>query len=330
MNVVLFIDKPVYIKYTVTEEKVKGDNIMEKKLRLQQVMTVLLAVLIVINLFMVMSLKERLDDINFSVNNKLQQIESDIKSANYDFQNIKEDIEDDIGLVTSFDFSYGELDRENLTVPVRSRIVPKSLSGDTALFLEFAGRTVEMKKEETSSVFVADFTVGLFEQKEEENVRLVIKNGDVFETVELDWNFAYIHTDFLPFLVVHFIFDDITFSEKTGIKVEGRLSGFIDDEDTDRFSDLRLIYKINGEIVSAETVGIDNIDLLNINKTFPGYGVGDIFEFYAEATDEFGFIHESLLKRVEFSKNGESTEETAEADETYSVIRDKDGNVLAG
>ncbi len=301
---------------------------MDKKVKIQQVTIVLLAVLLVVNLFMVTDMKRKLDDVNFNVSNKLQQIESDVKSIRYEIQSITEDIEEETGLITSFDFSYGELDKEKLTVPVRSKIVPKSLREETALHLEFSGRTVEMKKDAASSAFIADFEVGLFGQKDESNVRLVIRNGEFSETVELDWNFAYLHTDFLPSLIVHLIFDDVTYSEKTGIKVEGRLSGFIDDGDIDRFRDIKLIYKINGEVLSEAAVDISNVDMYEISKSFPGYGVGDTLELYIEATDELGFIHESLIKKAEIAEDGVAASETEPIDKGYAIIKDKEGNVL--
>ncbi len=302
---------------------------MEKTIRNQRVVIALLAVLLVYNFFALSKLDSRLDDINFNVNNKLQQIESDMKSLRYDVQNINSTIEDDIGLITSFDFSYGELNKDKFTVPVKSKIVPKNYTEETALYLEFSGRTVEMKKDSASSAFIAEFDVGLFEQKDESNIRLVIREGEFSETVELDWSFVNLHTDFLPSALVHLIFDDITYDEKTGVKIDGQLSSFIDAEDVGRLSDLRLIYIINGKTVAEETVDIENIDFYDIVKTFPGYGAGDSFELFAEVTDEFGFIHEMLLTAVELSDDDVIIEEEAvPVDKGYEIIKDKDGNVL--
>ena len=242
-----------------------------------------------------------------------------------EISSIKRENEKQLSLITSFDYNYGELDTDKMTVPVSVKIVPKAVREDTALTLEFGGRTVEMKKSDSSTEFTAEFEAGLFEQKGDSDVKLVITKDGTSETEALDWSLGLLHKQFLPFVAAYFAFDDITCSEQNGITVEGNVISHIDDENAERFKSTKLLFKINGEVLSEDDINGDKI--FNVNKTFPGYGIGDTFELCLEAADELGFTHEALLKRVQFGADGALTEET-ELEDNIVVIKDKKGNVI--
>ena len=298
---------------------------MEKKIRNQRIVIAVLAVLLLFNLFTVLQIKEDIDRLNSEVLTGIQDVRSNVNSVRSEIAGIKIENVEHASLITSFDYGYGKLDESRMTVPVKVKIVPKAVSADTVLSLEFGGRTVEMKKSESSTEFTAEFESGLFEHKDGGNVRLVITKGGSSETEELDWSIGSLHSEFLPFVAAHFAFDNITCNEKNGITVEGDVISMIDGEEAERFKSTKLLFKINGEVLSEDDINGDK--MLNIDKTFPGYGIGDTFELYLEAVDEFGFTHEALLKRVEFAADGALTEEI-EADKGSVVIKDKQGNVL--
>lgn len=298
---------------------------MEKKIRNQRIIILLLTVMLVFNFITLINFNDRLDNFNNSLNNGIQTISSSISSMRSQINEIRTEEEKQLSLITSFDYQYGELDESRMVVPVKVKIVPKSVSNDTVLTLEFGSRTVEMKKSKNSTEYTAEFESGLFEHKQGGNVRLVVAVGSSSETEELDWSIGSLHTEFLPFAAAHFAFDNITCSEGKGVSVEGDVISMIDNEDAERFTSAKLLFKINGEVLSEDVVNGEKI--LNIDKTFPGYGIGDTFELCLEAVDEFGFTHEALLKRVQFGADGELSEEF-EADKGSVIIKDKQGNVL--
>lgn len=298
---------------------------MEKKIRNQRIIIVLLTVMLIFNFIALVDFNDRLDNFSNNLNNGIQTINSNINSARAEINEIKREKEKQLSLITSFDYEYGELDESNFTVPVKVKIVPKSFSDDTALFLEFADRSVEMKKSENSTEFTAEFECGLFEQKDNGDVRLVITNGGTSEPENLDWSLGSLYSDYLPFAAAHFVFSDITCNENDGIRVEGNVISSIDDEEAKRFKSTKLIYKVNGEVLAEEDIAGEK--MFSVNKTFPGYGAGDTFELYLEVVDDFGFTQERVLKRVEFGADGEPLEETELADEGV-VIKDKDGKVV--
>lgn len=300
---------------------------MEKKIRNQRIIIILLAVLLVINFYSLSSLNTKLDNINNNLNNGIQSVRSSISNISYDIERIKDENEATASLITSFEYEYGELDEGDFTVPVKVKIVPKAVGDDTAISLEFDGKTVALNKSEGSTEFTATFERGIFEKGEDDSVRVVIKSKGISETEELDWYISDLASELLPYATASYVFDDIKLSEKSGIIVDGTVAVFLDDEEADGFSNTRLIYKLNGEVVAEEETNGD--EHIQIYKTFPGYGAGDTLELYFEAEDHFGFIHETMLKRVYFGDNGELTEEAEVVDKLSEIIKDKDGNVLS-
>ena len=299
---------------------------MEKKIRTRNVIIALLAVMLIFNFIALFNLNNKLDNLNNNLNNGIQTAITNINSLRSEVNSIKEEKEKQASLITSFDYEYGELDENKMTVPVTVKIVPKSISESDVLMLELGSKRIVMKKDSASSVFTAEFETGIFENKDESNIRLIITNDGASKTEELDWSMRSLYADYLPSAAAYFAFSDITCNEQYGIKVEGNIVSVIDDEEGKSFSSIKAVYKVNGQVVAEEDIAGEK--MLSVNKTFPGYGAGDTFELYLVAVDdEFGFTQERVLKRVQFGADGETIEETELADEE-TVIKDKEGKIV--
>ena len=130
---------------------------MEKTIRNQKIIIALLTVLLVYNLFALSKLDSRLDNINNNLFNSIQQVRSNVSTILSEIYSINETKKQEASLITSFDYEYGELDAEKMTVPVKVKIVPKAVVEDSALALEFGGETVGLKKSGSSTAFTAEF-----------------------------------------------------------------------------------------------------------------------------------------------------------------------------
>lgn len=298
---------------------------MEKKIRSQKILIILLAVLLIFNFFTLLDVRGSLNNLENNMSYRFDNISQRINSIYSEIADINDDNKAEASLITSFEYEYGELDESSYTVPVKVKIVPKAVSDDTELLLEFEGRTVEMKKREDSLQFTAEFEKNIFEQSENDSVRVVIKSKGISESEELDWQISDLVSEFLPSAVATFVFDDTVCSKENGVVVDGTVAVFIDDDKEDAFKNAKLIYKFNGKVAAEEETNGD--EHIQIRKAFPDYGIGDTLEFYFEAEDSFGFIHESLLKKITFTEYGEV--ETEALNETKTVIKDKEGKVLS-
>lgn len=298
---------------------------MEKTIRNQRIIIILLSVLLIYNFFALSNLYSRLDSMNNNLNNSIQQIRSSVNSILSEIGFITSENKKQTSLITDFNFEYGELDEAKMTVPVKVKIIPKNLTDDTSISLEFSGETVNLKKSEDSAEFTAEFERGIFEDKGDVPVMLVVKADGKSQTEDLEWNLGGLYWEFLPNSNASYVFDDITWNEKSGIIVDGTVVTFLDDEEPDNFRSAKIVYKVNGKVLAEEETGDD--EHIQIYKTFPGYGAGDTVELYFEAEDKFGFIHETLLTRTILGEES-TVAEDLEIDEKNFVIKDKDGNVL--
>lgn len=296
---------------------------MEKTVKMQRIIIVLLAVLLIFSFCSLLDIRSRIENFESNIGYQFNNISQNINGIYNEIADINDETQAKASLITSFEYEYGELDADKMTVPVKVKIIPKSIADDTALFLEFGKKSVEMKRKDASSLFTAEFELGVFEQNDG-LVMLVVKSEGTSQTEQLEWYINDLRSEVVPYASAYYHFADITCGEKSGITVDGTVSVILQDESEESIKNTRLIYKMNGKVVAEEE--IDDDDYIQIYKSFPDYGIGDTFEFYFEAEDSFGFIHETLLKSVTFAEYGKDESEAAE--ELNEIIKDKEGKVL--
>lgn len=238
---------------------------MEKTVKMQKIIILLLVVILIFNFFSIADLKSRIENLESNIGYRFNTISQNINSIYNEIADINDETQAEASLVTSFEYDYGEFDSEKLTVPVKVKLVPKEVSDDTAFSIEFGGRTVELKRNGSTTEFMAEFDVGAFENNESGMVILVKKSGGSTETQELEWYIDDLRSAVIPYASAYFHFSDIKCSEKYGVSVDGTVSVIIDGESEDSIVNKKLIYKMNGEVLAEETVTGDD-DFIKIYK----------------------------------------------------------------
>lgn len=302
---------------------------MEKKLKRQRIINIILVIALIVGFVQFKNFKE---DTENRFNNLSHQYNNLNNSINSIYNNVDEKLEEQASLITYFNYEYGELDSENLKVPISVKIIPKTVTEYTSLTLDFGNRTVDMKRGDKME-FTADFDSDLFLGEGAGNVNLIIKEGKTAYTEELEWYIDSLHTQYLPQLMAGFIFDDSTHTEDKGLTIKGDVMFMGDiEEEMKNFTDLKLVYKINQKIVEEQEIPTSAfstaVDTIDVNKTYPDVRTGDTFTLYVEATDKYGFVHRTTAKSIIYVKADEIALETM--DDVSEIILDKDGNILYG
>lgn len=301
---------------------------MEKTLKIQRIIILIFVFIIALFLFSLHEIKTDLENKTAALNNEIQYIRNEMNSI---YSNVNETLDEKASLLASFDYSYGELDEKNMKVPVSVKITPKAVSENTTLTLDLGDKKIPMVKGE-STEFTAKFLSDLFLSNQEGSVRLIITNGNTSETEELDWYISSLHSAYLPYLVSYFAFDKTTFTAENGLSISGDIINVSDDEDMKKAKNIRLIYKLNGQVIDEEEfIPTENkkLDMIDISKVIPEAKEGDIFELLQEAEDQYGFIHRCTIKKLTCSLPDEDgTYETEEAIKEGEIILDKKGNIL--
>lgn len=305
---------------------------MEKKLKRQRHIIIILAVALVVAFVQLNNYKTESENRYNNLSNLLQRVSDNIQQI---YGNVDDMLEKEASLITYFDFKYGELDSKNLKVPVSVKIIPKTATASTMLTLDFGARTVEMKKGENME-YTADFKSDLFLGESDETVKLIISEGNTTKSEELDWYISSLHNHFLPNLYGNFIFDNSVRTDDNNYKVDGEvIFNFDVEEDKELpFKNMKVVYMHNDTVLEIQDVPDSVFDTavttLSIYKTFPDIKEGDAFTIYLEGEDEYGFIHRNVLKQDFFHTLPEGNYTPEISMENDEMILDKEGNILYG
>jgi hypothetical protein len=301
---------------------------MEKKLKRQRIINLILVIALIVGFVQFKDFKTETENRFNNLSHQYNNLNNNINSI---YNNVDEKLEEQASLITYFNYEYGELDSENLKVPVRVKIIPKTATASTKLTLDFGARTVEMKKGENME-YTADFESDLFLGESGGMVNLIIRDGNTTQSEELEWYKSSLHSNYLPEIMAGFTFDKTSFSEEKGLTVDGDVMFMSDiyESNGTAFSDLKLVYTINGNIVEKqeipETVFETAVDDIDIYKTYPDAKAEDTFTLYIEGADEYGLLHRVTLKEFVCSVTESDSEDSDNG--FYETILDKNGNVL--
>lgn len=305
---------------------------MEKKLKRQRIVIIILSVALIYSFVQFSNFKSETENRFNNLSHQYNNLNSTISSI---YNNVDEKLEQQASLITFFDFQYGELDSEKLKVPVSVKIIPKTATASTKLTLDFGSRTVDMKKGENME-YTADFKSDLFLGESDETVKLIISEGSTTKSEELDWYISSLHNLFLPNLHGNFIFDNSVRTDENNYKVDGEvIFNFDVEEDKELpFKNMKVVYMHNDTVLEIQDVPDSVFDTaattLSIYKTFPDIKEGDVFTIYLEGEDEYGFIHRNVLKQDFFHTLPEGNYTPEISMENDEMILDKEGNLLYG
>lgn len=301
---------------------------MEKTVKRQRLIIIILAVALVVAFVQINSYKTESENRYNSLSNHIQRVSDNIQEI---YGNVDKMLEEEASLVTSFNYEYGKLDAEKRLVTVNVKITPKTYTDRTTLTLDFGSEKVELSRG-ADGEFIANFNAPLFPDTESETVKLLIKDGNTTQTQELEWYISSLHSNYLPEIMAGFAFDKTSFSEEKGLTVDGDVMfmGDLFESNGTAFSDLKLVYTINGNIVEKqeipETVFETAVDDIDIYKTYPDAKAEDTFTLYIEGADEYGLVHRVTLKEFVCSVTESESEDSDNG--FYETILDKNGNVL--
>ena len=305
---------------------------MEKKLKRQRIVIIILSVALIYSFVQFSNFKSETENRFNNLSHQYNNLNSTISSI---YNNGDEKLEQQASLITFFDFQYGELDSENLKVPVSVKIIPKTATASTKLTLDFGSRTVDMKKGENME-YTADFKSDLFLGESDETVKLIISEGNTTKSEELDWYISSLHNHFLPNLYGNFIFDNSVRTDDNNYKIDGEVIFSFDVEEDKElpFKNMKVVYMHNDTVLEIQDVPDSVFDTavttLSIYKTFPDIKEGDVFTIYLEGEDEYGFIHRNVLKQDFFHTLPEGNYTPEISMENDEMILDKEGNILYG
>lgn len=258
--------------------------------------------------------------------NQINSLRNEIDSI---YNNVDEQLKKEASLLSSVDYTLGELDTETHMIPVTLKVVPKSLTDDMALSVKVGGETVTFERK--GNEFFATFPVNMFIAYDDYPMLNIVADEttktELLESVSL----TALYNRYLPNVYAYVTpFDEF----KNGkLEIDGNLQ--FDAKPTAIDSDVSITkVELVTEKNKKEIARVDVSDKVEADfnhvpvKVAYDAKYGDEFCIYVVAEDSLGYTHKVLA--YYWHDTDENTSESMTAIDGSAIIYDKDGNLMTG
>lgn len=297
-----------------------------KRFNWQLLALVAVCVLLVISLFTLVDISERMTSLERRLEeyqNRISQLNGKLDSI---YSNVDASLKKQASLLSSYSYEIGELDESSHTVPVTLKVVPKTLTDDMTLSVRLGEASADFVRGDNE--FTATFSVGLFVPYEQYPI-LSIKTASETKTELLEGvPLSALYYEYLPQLNASIT--PLYEFAKGKLKIDSNLQISVWSERDLNFPKIELVTEINGhEIECSDVTSLANkfpevdSDCVEYVKSY-SVDIGDELVIYAVAEDVFGYVH----KCEAFYWKYYGDDEFEIAFDKGVQIYDKDGNLL--
>ncbi len=248
----------------------------------------LLVILQVVSIFKIGNLQKQLESANMEISNMGAYLRNEINDI---YANVEAMLAKQASPIVSASVDIGELNREELTVAVTYKIIPKEVSEHTLVSLDLDGELLPLKKNGTTFTVVRSDSV--FGRTSEP--KIIIDEGEVKKTVRderIDFGgkesiFPIIY----PLLAGESKFDGKTYERKGILHADSK-----ENPSGIKFVKYRLVIEVADRIVSDQLIPVEQLS--------PGYELdektpireGETYQMLLIATDSVGLEHHYILE----------------------------------
>lgn len=289
----------------------------------------LMVFLLLFCLAKIAELSNEISNLNSQISGYQNQVNNMRNEINAIYDNVDEKLKKEASLLSSVDYSVGELNTETHMVSVTLKVVPKTLTDDMQLSVKVGSETVALDR--NGNQFSATFPVNMFVAYDEYPM-LNIVSGETTKTEKLeDVEISNLFTRYLP--------NTYASMETSETLKNGKLSidGIL------RFDEKPVALDSDITVTKIELITVKNdqeIDRKDItaNAESSAYHVpvnlsydakyGDKFCIYVLAKDSLGYTHKTLV--LFWNDLDENTHNAVTTIDGSEQIYDPNGNLLTG
>lgn len=258
--------------------------------------------------------------------NQVNNLRSDINSI---YDNVDEKLKKEASLLSSVDYSLGELNTETHMIPVTLNVVPKNITDDMKLSVRIGSETVALERKENE--FSATFPVNMFIAYDDYPI-LNIVSGEITRTEKLeDVYLSELHAQYLPNIYAHL---ESSESLKNGkLTIDGVL--MFDEKPVSIDSDItatqiELVTVKNNQEINCKDITEkvkSSYHHVPVNVTYDAK-YGDEVSIYVIAKDSLGYTHK-VRAYCWYQVDEDSDSQIVDVGGS-ATIYDKNGNLLTG
>lgn len=301
----------------------------KKKFNWKTTAIIIMACLLLFSLAKINDMTNEISNLQNSISNLQHQISNMNSNISSIYNNVDEKLKKEASLLSSVDYTLGELNTENHTVSVTVKLTPKLLADNMSISMRVDEQNVlfdrngnEFSASFQASMFIDDFVYPM----------LSITTDGTTKTEQLeDVVLSNLYSNYLPIVYAHISpFDDYKDGKLT---IDSQLSYDVKPSSQDSkitITKAELVTKKNGKEISrtdiSDKVGVDS-QIGSFKKTYD-VKYGDELSIYVVTEDSLGYIHKRLV--YNWHQIDENTSEAVTAVDDSVEIYDKDGNLLMG
>lgn len=300
-----------------------------KKINWKTIIIVIMAGLLIFCLAKNNDMSDQITTLQNTVSNLQYQISNMDSNISSIYSNVDEMLKKEASLLSSVDYTLGELNTEDHTIPVTVKVTPKSLTDDMQIAMQVAEETIAFQR--NGNEFTATFPVNMFIAFDDFPMLSIKSDGssktELMESVDL----TTLYTRYLPTVYAYVTpFDEF----KNGkLEIDGTLQFDAKPTATDSsvsITKVELVTEKNNEEIArvdvTDKVGAD-FSHVPVKATYDAK-YGDEFCIYVVTEDSLGYIHKTLA--YYWYEIDEHTSQAVADIGGHTEIYDKDGNLMTG
>lgn len=288
--------------------------------------TILISILIVLQILSLSRIGSMQNDLR-NVKNQLDNLASyQSNQISNIYTNIDSMLKRQSSILDSYDYSFGTIDSDKLTVPVTFNITAKEVKSDTQAMLYVSGESIEMRKNGTT--FAATIPADIFDALE---AKVVLADGGIQRTEKLEvWE--NLREKVLPTVYIRFEGENSSGysknpGENTG-EYQSKLSLRLDVKpvQNNTIEKARLVIEIDGKVISEKPFNSGGL-LNNIDEKIT-LSAGKTLTMSVLATDSLGLVHKTVINKFMLDENADPINGDDWMWMDTVIIIGKDGKVL--
>ena len=302
---------------------------IKKKFNWSVVAIIVLACLMVFCLVKISDLSNEISNLHTTISNYQNQVWSLNNEIQSIYDNVEELLKKEASLLSDVDYSLGELNTNDHTIPVTIKVTPKALTDDMHLSVNIGGASVPLER--NGNEFSATMPVNMFVSYDSYPMLSITSNGTTKTEKLEDVNVSALYTRYLPNV---YAFLEVGDQFKNGQLI---LNGVLNFDEKPSVSDsdvsvvkLVLVTEKNGAEISRTDFS-DKVQAGFSGNSFNASydaAYGDTIRIYILAEDSLGYTHKRVCYTW-YQPDANTQAESVFADGPAEVY-DKNGKLLNG
>ena len=257
----------------------------------KQWIPIIISVLVVLQIYSLIKidyLQGRIEQSDNTIQSVQDQSQKQIGSI---YSNVDTQLKEQASIIKNASYHFGDIDFENMKVPITFEITPKTIGKNTTVSLDINGKVIRLNKQDT--IFSGTVTANIFGSI----LPTVIIENDGVKQLEDNVELYVDRIDEYIFpVIMEPSFSGTTTYGSNMYTMEGDISFYIKKSESGvSFVDLKYVTKADGKVISTQPISKDDAgmytlaidDRINLKK-------GQTFTSYVVAKDSKGFTHEYL------------------------------------